>query len=222
MDVTFTDTITITEPDSISVSQTTTNVSCNGLSDGSALLTISGGTPGYSEDWGTNNPTLYRAGTYNYTVTDTNGCNYNDFVTITEPIILSSTITPTDLTSCLVLNGSIDLNVSGGTSPYIYLWNNSDTTEDLNNLSAGNYSVTITDNNGCTTTNNTTVSQPSNGLTLSLISPTYNGYEVSCYGGFNGNITTTVSGGLGSLSFVWSNGDTTQNLSNLSDLIQSP
>ena len=96
------------------------------------------------------------------------------------------------------------------------MWNNSDTTEDLNNLSAGNYSVIITDNNGCTTTNNTTVSQPSNGLTLSLISPTYNGYEVSCYGGFNGNITTTAAGGLGSLSFVWSNGDTTQNLSNLS------
>ena len=213
---TFTDTITITEPDSISVSQTTTNVSCNGFSDGSALLTISGGTPGYSEDWGTNNPSSLSAGTYNYTITDTNGCNYNDFVTITEPIILSSTIIATDLTSCLVLNGSIDLNVSGGTSPYIYLWNNSDTTEDLNNLSAGNYSVTITDNNGCTTTNNTTISQPSNGLTLSLFSPTYNGYEVSCYGGFNGNITTTAAGGLGSLSFVWSNGDTTQNLTNLS------
>ena len=165
-------------------------LSCNGLSNGSVLLTISGGTPGYSEDWGTNNPNSL-SGIYNYTITDTNGCNYNDVVTITEPIILSSTINITDLTSCLVSNGSIDLNVSGGTSLYVYLWNNSDTTEDLINLS-GNYSVTITDNNGCTTTNNTTVSQPSNGLTLSLISPTYNGYEVSCYGGFNGNITTTV------------------------------
>tara|TARA_B100000683_G_scaffold63528_1_gene61966 strand:- start:2493 stop:9086 length:6594 start_codon:yes stop_codon:yes gene_type:complete len=213
---TFTDTITITEPDSISVSQTTTNVSCNGLSDGSVTLIISGGTPGYSEDWGTNNPNSLSAGTYNYTITDTNGCNYNNVVTITEPIILSSTINATDLTSCLVSNGSIDLNVSGGTSPYVYLWNNSDTTEDLTNLSAGNYSVTITDNNGCTTTNNTTVGQPSNGLSLSLSSTTYNGYEVSCNGGSNGNITTTAVGGLGSLSFVWSNGDTTQNLSNLS------
>ena len=69
----------------------TTNVSCNGLSNGSVLLTISGGTPGYSEDWGTNNPNSLSAGIYNYTITDTNGCNYNN-ITITEPIILSSTI----------------------------------------------------------------------------------------------------------------------------------
>ena len=118
---TFTDTITITEPDSISVSLTTTNVSCNGLSDGSVSLTISGGTPGYSEDWGTNNPNSLSDGTYNYTVTDTNGCNYNDNITITEPIMLSSTINGTDLTSCLVSNGSIDLNVSGGTSPLMFI-----------------------------------------------------------------------------------------------------
>ena len=95
-----------------------------------------------------------------------------------------------------------------GTSPYVYLWNNSDTTEDLTNLS-GNYSVTITDNNGCTTTNNSSVGQPSNGL-VSLSSTTYNGYEVSCNGGSNGNIITTNIGGLGSLEAVWSNGDTTK------------
>ena len=104
---TFTDTITITEPDSISVSQTTTNVSCNGLSDGSVILIISGGTPGYSEDWGTNNPNALSAGTYNYSITDTNSCNYNNVVTITEPIILSSTINATDLTSCLVSYSSM-------------------------------------------------------------------------------------------------------------------
>ena len=211
----FTDTITITEPPSISVTESTTNVSCFGLSDGTATLAISGGTPAYTEDWGTNNPNALSAGTYNYTITDGNSCVYTNSLTITEPNELSSTITPTDLTSCLISNGTIDLSVSGGTSPYYYLWNNNDTTEDLSNLSAGNYSVTITDENGCSTTNNTTVNQPSNGLAISLISPTYNGYEISCYGGSNGSITTTAVGGLGNLSFVWSNGDSTQNLSNL-------
>ena len=76
---------------------------------------------GYSEDWGTNNPNSLFIGTYNYLVTDTNGCIYNNSVTITEPNVLTSTLIPTDLTSCLVSNGSIDLIVSGGTSPtHIY------------------------------------------------------------------------------------------------------
>ena len=193
----FTDTITISEPTAISVSESTSNVSCNGLSDGTATLSISGGTPSYTEDWGTNNPTALAAGTYNYSVTDNNSCIYTNSVTISEPTSLSSTITSTDLTSCSIYNGIIDLNVNGGTSPYSYLWNNNDTTEDLSNLSAGNYSVTITDQNGCVTTNNTTVNQPSNGLAISLISPTFNGFEVSCYGGTNGSITTTAAGGLG-------------------------
>jgi len=212
----FTDTITITEPSSIVVSESTTNVSCNGFSDGTATLSISGGTSGYTEDWGTNNPAVLSSGTFNYTITDTNNCTYSDSLSITEPALLNSIINPTDLTSCLISNGSIDLITNGGTAPYNYIWNTNDTTEDLTNLAAGNYSVTITDDNGCTSTNNTTVNQPSNGLAISLISPTYNGFEVSCYAGTNGSITTSAAGGLGNLTFVWDNGDTTQNLSNLS------
>ena len=191
---TFTDIITITEPPAIIVNETILNVSCNGFSDGSVTLSISGGTPGYSEDWGTNNPNSLFAGTYNYLVTDTNGCLYNNSVTITEPNVLTSTLIPTDLTSCLVSNGSIDLIVSGGTSPYSYLWNNTnaDTTQDLSNLSAGNYSVNITDNNGCNISNNVTVNQPSNGLSLTLTSSNYNGNEISCFGGSDGTITANT------------------------------
>ena len=67
-------------------------------------LTISGGTPGYSEDWGTNNPNSLSAGTYNYIITDTNGCNYNDSITISEPQILNANYSQTNV-SC---NGFID------------------------------------------------------------------------------------------------------------------
>ena len=218
---TFTDIITITEPSAIVVNETTTNVSCNGFSDGSVTLSISGGTPGYTEDWGTNNPNSLFAGTYNYLVTDTNGCIYNNSVTITEPNVLTSTLIPTDLTSCLVSNGSIDLIVSGGTPPYSYLWNNSnaDTTQDLSNLSAGNYSVNITDNNGCNISNNVSVNQPSNGLSLTLTSSNYNGNEISCFGGSDGTITANASGGIGVLTFSWTgpNGynSTSSQISNL-------
>ena len=83
------------------------------------------------------------------------------------------------------------------------------------NLSAGNYTVTITDANGCTALNSASVNQPSNGLSLSLISPDYNGYNISCYNGSNGTITANTTGGLGNLAFNWSTNDTLQNLNNL-------
>jgi len=211
----FSDTITITQPDAISVSETLTNVSCNGFSDGTAILSITGGTPGYLEDWGTNNPSTLSSGTFSYTVTDTNSCVYTNSISISEPNVLSSSVIPTDLTSCLISNGSIDLSVNGGTIPYSYSWNNSDTTEDLSNLSAGNYSVIITDINGCTDTNWATVNQPSNGLALSLSSTSINGYNISCFSENTGNIIANSAGGLGTLTYQWSNGDSTQNISNL-------
>ena len=212
----FLDTIIINQPTEISVTETISNVSCYGFSDGSASLSISGGTPTYTEDWGTNNPLSLSAGTYNYSITDGNSCIIYDSVTITEPSVLSSIITPTDLTSCLIINGSIDLTVIGGTLPYTFAWSTGDTTEDLSNLPAGNYSVVITDANGCNHTNSTMVNQPSNGLSLSLSSPSYNGYNIACFDDNTGSIIANSAGGIGILTYSWSNGDTTQNISNLS------
>jgi len=212
---TYTNTISITEPITLTATATTTDALCNGDSTGTATLTISGGTPNYSEAWNGASPFNLLANTYTFTVTDSNGCTFSDSVIINEPTALSSSITPTDLTSCLVANGSIDLTVSGGVGFYTYLWNNNDTTEDITNLSAGNYSLIITDTNGCTATNSASVNQPSNGLSLSLISPNYNGYNISCYNGNNGTITANTTGGLGNLSFAWSTNDTLQNLNNL-------
>lgn len=212
---TYTNTISITEPTTLTATATTTDVLCNGDSTGTATLTINGGTPSYNEIWNGTLPFNLLANTYTFTVTDANGCLYSDSVVINEPNELISSIIPTDLTSCLVANGSIDITVSGGISSYTYLWNNNDTTEDIMNLSAGNYTVTITDANGCTALNSVSVNQPSNGLSLSLISPDYNGYNISCYNGSNGTITANTTGGLGNLAFNWSTNDTLQNLNNL-------
>jgi len=210
------DSILITEPAILSATAITTSVLCNGDSTGTAVLIITGGSAGYIESWNGTSAYNLSANTHLFTVTDTNGCIYTDSVIINEPNLLSSSIIPTDLTSCLITNGSINLNVSGGLQSYTYLWNNNDTTENISNLSAGNYSVIITDANGCTTTNNVTVNQPSNGLTLSLISPDYSGFNISCYDGNNGTITTNTTGGAGNLIFTWSTTDTIQNLNNLS------
>ncbi|MGY8987280.1 MAG: T9SS type A sorting domain-containing protein [Flavobacteriales bacterium] len=213
----FSDTIIISQPTVISVSETISNVSCNGGNDGTATLTLSGGTGTLTENWGTNNPMALAAGTYPYTVNDNNGCSFTGSVTITEPLAITSSILITDLNSCLVADGSIDLTPDGGVSPYTYLWSNNDTTQDISTLSAGNYTVTITDANGCLFFDSATVNQPSNGLTLSLSSPSYNGYNIPCFDDNTGSIIANSSGGIGILTYSWSNGDTTQNISNLSD-----
>ncbi|MEZ5068592.1 MAG: SprB repeat-containing protein [Bacteroidia bacterium] len=103
------------------------------------------------------------------------------------------------------------MTVSGGTSPYTYLWNNGATTKDISGLNSGVYNVTITDANGCTLEATGVVSQPANALSAT-ISSTQN---VFCYGGNNAFINLNVTGGTAPYSFNWSNGATTQNLSNL-------
>src|SRR5207253_1246988 len=127
---------------------------------------------------------------------------------------LSSSINSKTNISCFGgNNGAIDLSVAGGTPPYSYNWSNSATTQDLSNLSAGNYTVTATDANGCTILNSAiSITQPAAALDASAGSTT----NVSCYGGNNGSINLTVSGGTSPYSYNWSNGATTQNTNSLS------
>ena len=212
----FTSSVVITEPNAISVTSNTTNVSCNGLSDGTATLNLSGGTGTLTSNWGTANPSALSAGTYIYTITDANGCTFTSSVTITEPSDISSAITTVNLSSCIIPNGSIDLTVNGGISPYTYSWNTGDTSQDLSNLSAGYYEVVIHDSNQCSDTIGASITQPSNNLNLTLSSSNYNGWEVSCDGSNNGVIYASGTGGSGSLTYTYNNiptGDTITNLS---------
>ncbi|MEP7170257.1 MAG: hypothetical protein ABI855_12870, partial [Bacteroidota bacterium] len=210
---------TITQPSNAisSAANVTQNVSCTGGTNGSIDLTVNGGTAPYIYDWTNGSSTQdisnLSSGTYSVGITDANGCTSSQNATIIQPLeTLSAGSTVTSNISCFSgNNGAVDLTVSGGTSPYSYSWNTGASTQDLTSLSAGTYSVTVTDSHGCTTLNTALISQPSGALSSSI---TVTG-NVLCHGGNAGAINLSVSGGTTPYAYNWSNGNTTQNLSGL-------
>ena len=96
---------------------TPTNASCNGFTDGSAILSISGGTPNYTPNWGVNNPTTLGAGTYGYTVTDVNSCTFTDSVIIYEPEIFTASINTTNVSCNGGNNGTANIQLQGSSTP---------------------------------------------------------------------------------------------------------
>ena len=149
--------VEITEPNILEIAiDATADASCNGATDGSIDITVSGGTAPYSYAWSNGATTEdlagLGAGTYELTITDANGCEakIDGGVEITEPNILEIAIDATADASCNgAADGSIDVTISGGTAPYTYAWSNGAATEDLSGLGAGTYELTVTDANGC-------------------------------------------------------------------------
>jgi hypothetical protein len=143
-----------------------TNVLCNGGNSGSATVSVTGGAPPYTYVWspsGGNSATANNlaAGNYTVTVTDANGCTTTVVVTITQPPAIA--LTPSSVQStCGQSNGSASVTVSGGTPSYSYSWNTTpvQTTQNASGLPSGNYTVTVTDANGCTATTSVTVATP--------------------------------------------------------------
>jgi hypothetical protein len=162
---TTTTSVTITEPTAISTVVASTNVLCNGDSTGSIDLTVTGGTAPYTFNWNsgqftTEDLTNIPAGSYSGVLTDANGCTDGGTVVISEPAVLAATAVISNPTGCTTNNGSIDLSVAGGTPGYAYVWSTTATTEDVTALDGGNYSVTVTDTNGCTTFEAFTLTEP--------------------------------------------------------------
>jgi hypothetical protein len=207
---------TITEPTLLVTSLSSfDNVSCNGGTDGSITAAVSGGTPSYSYLWsnGASGITAsgLSAGSYTLTVTDDNGCTDTLQATVSEPSALVSTTTFIAPTLCNGdSNGIATVPVSGGTLPYSYLWESGSTADTANNLWAGTRSVTITDGNGCTSTDDVTITQPT-PVMVSLDSTK----DVICNGFFDGAAFTSVSGGVGNYSFLWNTGQTVDDIDSL-------
>ncbi|MBP0905091.1 tandem-95 repeat protein [Mariniflexile gromovii] len=160
----------------LSLNPTTTAVSCNGGDNGTASANVTGGSGSFTYLWSPGGATTQSisglsVGMYTVSITDTvTKCMVQATAMVNEPNALSSGIVISNVLCFGENTGSLDITVDGGTSPYEFLWSNGATTEDLNNLSAGTYSVTITDAEGCTTSNTATVRQPNSGLNVAILS----------------------------------------------------
>ena len=190
----------VTQPTLLTASANGTNVSCFGGNNGTASVSVSGGTSAYSYLWSnsatTSSISNLIAGIYSVTVTDANGCTANSSYEVKEPALLTASANGTNVSCFGGNNGTASVNVNGGTAAYSYLWNNGATTSSISNLIAGIYSVTITDANGCTASSSYEVTQPLSAVTASVAV-----VNNICYNGTAGSITVSASGGTGSYTY---------------------
>ncbi|NJB86986.1 hypothetical protein GGR26_002763 [Lewinella marina] len=192
------------------------NVSCNGGTDGALTASGTGGTTPYTYQWSNGATTAsmvnLQAGTYTVTITDGNGCSATASATVTEPKVLETKVSVDVNVSCAGgANGKAMVStVSGGTAPYTYLWSNGATTSTVTGLSAGTYTVTTTDANGCTATSEAKITEPAPLSTATTVT------NVSCNGGSDGTVDLSVSGGVAPYTFNWSNTATTEDMVGLS------
>ncbi|MCW5920897.1 MAG: gliding motility-associated C-terminal domain-containing protein [Saprospiraceae bacterium] len=200
-------------PNQPNVTGTTTQSTCE-LDNGSININVSGGVPPYLFTWsnGSTSEDLNNipAGSYSVTVTGANGCTQVGNFTVgnNNPTFnINANITAN--TTCIGGNGAINLNVTPANPNYTYTWSNGATTPNLSNLEPGSYTVTVSAGGACTQTNTFTIpNNPNNpNINPNVIPSTC---ELS-----NGSISISVTGGVSPYTFQWSNGSSSQNLSNI-------
>ncbi|MBK6400017.1 MAG: T9SS type A sorting domain-containing protein [Bacteroidetes bacterium] len=189
-------TITITEPTAVVASSSATPILCNG---GTSTVTVSatGGTAPYS---GTGTFTR-AAGTWSFTVSDANGCSTSTSVTITEPTALNASAVASGTILCFGATTNVNVSATGGTAPY--------SGTGTFNQGAGTISYSVTDANGCTSSSPVTLTQPTKveGVTSSTAA---SGCSIA-----DGTASVVVSGGTGSYTYLWSDGQTTSTANGL-------
>ncbi|MEY4893239.1 MAG: hypothetical protein RL751_49, partial [Bacteroidota bacterium] len=210
----------ITQPDLLVVALQITsdyngkNISCFGASDGSISSTVNGGTAPYSYSWSNGATTTSLSnlpiGTYTLTVTDANGCVSTANVTLTQPLDITLTASPTAVLCYAGTNGAVNTTINGGTLPYTILWSNGQIAPNLSNLQAGTYEMIVTDANNCKDSIETAVTQPAQPLSV-----THTQQDVLCYGDATGAIDITVAGGTPTYAYSWSIGSISADLTGL-------
>lgn len=185
--------------------------SCN-QNNGSVACSVTGGQPPYTYLWSngatTQTITGLGAGTYAVTIMDSYGCSFAGEALVQTSGGPNIGFAITNVNCFGLANGNINMSLNSGFPPFTYTWSNGATTEDLNNLVAGIYTVTVTGANACTTTKTATISQPTAiNLSFSTTSP--------CTNNANGSINLSLFGGTPPYAYFWSTGATTQDLSTL-------
>lgn len=182
------------------------DVTCNGANNGTATASATGGTPSYTYDWSPGGLTgavqsSLGPGTYTVTATDLSGCTGSTTVSISEPPAITATTASVDAT-CGQNDGQVSVNASGGTGSLSYSWNpGGGTSSTMSGIGPGTYTVTITDQNGCSI-NEVAVVSSQNGPSISLVSSV----NVTCFGANDGTATVTATGGNGSYTYTWNPG----------------
>ncbi|MCF8295072.1 MAG: T9SS type A sorting domain-containing protein [Bacteroidales bacterium] len=199
----------------LTMSNASTNISCFGACDGTISISIISGTPPYLFSWSegstTQNLSGLCPGTYELTVSDLAYSQTHSFV-LTEPTAIQMDTILGLVDPLIGNNGSIDLNISGGTLPYTFEWSTGGLGEDVVGIGVGTYTVTFTDGNNCQEIYQFTMTNAYNlppvNIQSSLVQPL-------CYNDCAGSIQLSVSGGLPPYSYVWSGGETAESLTNL-------
>ena len=173
---TIKDSAIVSQSGSLTVADSVTEVSCYGLSDGSISVTVSGGTPNYTYQWGGSSNTTasisnLAQGAYTVTISDQAGCILTVPITVTQPDSISLAFVSVNDSAFGGASGYIDLTVSGGSGPgYTYQWSNSATTGNINALVANTYCVTVTDQHSCKDSNCVIIGQPTGLNDLAWVS----------------------------------------------------
>ena len=188
------------------------DVSCAGGSDGSVSISMTGGSPPYTYSWSTGDSSTsinnLEAGPYEVLVIDTAGCMISQSLVVNEPTVM--TLSDSTVSSlCGASNGIAMILVSGGSPPYSYLWSTNVTSSADTGLTAGVYGITVSDVNGCTDSANIAISELG-GANIAI-----GGYSSPGCGSSSGSIDIKPTGGTQPYTYLWSTGDTTQDISGL-------
>ncbi len=190
---------------------------CNGDSNGEISVEATGGTAPYSYfiDGSAFDQTAtgLASGSYDIQIVDSNDCSITETIVLEEPRQLAIASTDIQNVSCFEgSDGSIEVELFGGTAPYEFIWSTGSVESSTHNLSAGNHSVTITDANGCEISEEFTVGQPDpiSPINQVLVDPT-------CYEGEDGSISLGAQGGTAPYQFSWAGGQEGSFISGLTD-----
>lgn len=203
---------TIQEPPTLLANASTTNLTDYGANDGTAKANPTGGTPGYTYVWSTGETTNkiigLSPGAYTVTVTDANGCTKKQTVYVSNyNCALSAIVSLTHVRCNGGMDGKVTLEIIGGTTPYTYAWSNGATTQNIENLTAGAYGVTVEDAGQCYSVLSFNINQPA-ALQVSV----YDLHHVPCPQDMTGSAAVSATGGIMPYAFFWSSGSP-QNLS---------
>lgn len=200
------DSVFIKSASAINISISEKPVTCFGGNDGSITFTISGDHPPFEINYnganinGVEHNDL-KAQEYCYTIKDANNCSKDTCYTVSQPEDIKIDVNKKPETCAGLKNGSIDITINGGASPFDYNWTGPNgfmaSTEDIENLSSGSYSYTVTDANKCEKTGVVILTEPGS---VKLSSTTIN---IACKGDKTGSINITVEGAKPPLVFSW-------------------